>query len=1032
MKTTIRTRVARTALAAVAVLLAMAATAAADPALELHTNVPNAISAGSTARIIAVVTNVGDAPFDGELTFADTFPAEMTPANPTSGQGYTFNCQPVAQTIMCTVDVTGLLPGAQVYFSISSPVDPSATGTLVNTIEVSGAGTADHLTDQQSIEIGPPDPFAFTEFSAVIRDAARFDVVQAGRAPAGLKTTFAFPTEGRLFFRTPFFPVSAPVEQFKDVVVHVPAGLIGNPTATPARCTGSQLAEPSPDAGHALVPDCPTDSQVGIVQIARSDIVPLYNMVPPAGAPAAFGFAYQSVPVMLVANLRPSDNGVDIVARNASASVPVHGAEVTLWGVPADRSHDTLRGVCLDGSSPYGNNGNVCPSGASNVAFLRLPTSCPGDPLPWAADATSYAHPDTWVHAQATSPRIEGCQFNPFAPALAIVPTSQAPRAPTGLDATLTLPSWFGPEGIAPADLRRATVTLPEGLTINPSSAGGLQACSDADLRLRQEGPASCPDASKIGTVTLDTPLLDHQIGGAIFLRTQSSDDPESGQLFRISVELRSDDDGIFIRLPGSIRADRTTGRLTTVFDGLPQLPFSTMQLHFKRGPRAPLSTPRNCGTHTVDAEFVSWGDQVVPGASSFATGSCLPSAFSPTFRAGSANPSAGTSTPLRLALSRGDGDELFRALTIETPEGLLGKIKNAELCANAAADGGACPEASRIGSATVSAGVGSNPFVLTTGQVFLTGPYRSAPYGLAVVVDAVAGPFRLGTVVVRAAIHVDRATAQLKVVSERFPSILKGVPLNLRAVRIDIDKRNFMITPTNCSEQRVTGVATSIDGSTASVGTRFQVGECKRLRFSPRISMRVGASGRTGFRDSTPLVTTIRQAPGQANLSRVKVALPNVLSALLPVVQRACTQAQFEGGRCRQAEIGSVTAVTPLLAEPLRGGAYFVEHPGRPLPDLVLALRGNVDLDIAGKVTLPHGRQLGTDFANLPDAPISKVTLRIDAGRNGPLGVAQNLCGRRARRARVAVTMVGQNGTALHKQPRLHIAGCEGKHPRR
>jgi hypothetical protein len=1030
MTTMIRRHIVHAALAAAAVVLVAAAAAAADPALELHTNVPNSIPAGTTARIGAVVSNAGDTPFTGELTFSDTFPAALTPADPVSNH-YSFSCQTVAQTTTCTVDVTGLLPGAQVSFGISSAVDPNATGTLVNTIEVSGAGTTDDLTNQQAIKIGPPDPFAFTEFSAVSRDATRADMFQAGKAPTALTTSVAFPTAGRLFFRLPFFPVNAPVEQFKDIVVHVPVGLVGNPTATPVRCTTSQLAAPSPDAPHAEIPSCPVDSQVGVVRIARSDLVPLYNMVPPKGSPAEFGFIYQSVPTMLVAKLRPSDNGIDIVARNASASVPIHGAEVTLWGDPSDRSHDTVRGVCLDGYA--GNNGNVCPSTTTDTAaFLRLPTSCPDGPLQWFADATSYAHPDTWVHATTTSPRIEGCQFNPFAPALSIVPTAQTPHAPTGLDATLTLPSWFGPEGTAPADLRRAAVTLPEGLTINPSSAGGLQACDDDHLRLRQEGPATCPDASKIGTVTLSTPLLDHAIGGTIFLRTQSSDDPASGELFRVAVEIRSDDDGVFIRLPGSIRADPATGRLTTVFGDLPQLPFSTLQLHFKSGPRAPLSTPRTCGTNTVNAEFTSWGDAIVPGQSDFTIGSCPAATFSPTLHAGSEDPVAGKSTPFRLSLSRDDNDELFRTLTVDTPEGVLGKIKNAEQCGNAAANAGTCPDASRVGSATTAAGVGSNPFVLTTGKVFLTGPYRGAPYGLAVVVDAVAGPFDLGTVVVRAAIQIDRRTAQLHVVSDRFPTVLKGVPLNLRTVRIDIDKPNFMVNPTSCAAQRVTGTATSLDGASAPLSTRYQVGNCRNLRFAPRISMRAGASGRTGFRQSTPLVTTIRQAPGQANLRRVKVTLPNVLSALLPVVQRACTQAQFESDRCRQAEVGTVEAVTPLLAKPLRGGAFFVDHPGRALPDLVLALRGDVDLDIAGKVVLPHGRQLGTDFAHIPDAAISKVVLRIFAGRNGPLGVNSNLCGSRARHAKAAVTMVGQNGTVSRLRPRLHLAGCGGKRPRR
>src|SRR5215213_764493 len=871
MKTTVRKRFAHAAFLVVALLSASAASAMADPALELHTNVPNSIPAGSSARINAVVQNVGDVPFSGELRFTDTFPVGVTPTAPSSIQGYGFVCQTVDQTVTCTVDVTGLFPGAQVYYGITAPVEPNASGTLVNTIEVSGAGATEVLTDQQAIAIGPPGPFGISEFSATVRDATRSPYAQAGGNPAAVTTSIHFPTAGKLVFRNPFFPSTAPVEQFKDIAVHAPAGLIGDPTATPVRCTGSQLAQPSPNAPHAEIPDCPTDSQVGVVRIARSDMVPLYNMVPPIGSPAAFGFTYQSVPVMLVARLRPSDNGIDIVARNASTSVPVHGAEVTLWGVPADRSHDTLRGVCLDGY--LGNNGNVCPSTAPEAAFLRLPTSCSG-PLHWGADAASYAHPATWVHAETTSPGIEGCDLNPFEPTLAIVPTAQAPHVPTGLDATVALPQDFGPRGIASADMRRATVVLPEGLTINPSSAGGLKACADAVLRLRQEGPSSCPDASKIGTVTLNTPLLDHELGGSIFLRTQNSDDPTSGELFRIAVEVRSDDDGIFIRLLGAVRADPTTGRLTTVFDDLPQLPFNSLQLHFKSGSRAPLSTPRTCGTHTVNAEFVSWGDAIVPGGSSFAIGACPAAEFSPTFRAGSENPVAGRSTPFNVSLSRDDGDDLFRTLTIDAPKGLLGKIKNVELCSNAEADAGTCSDASRIGSATTGAGVGPNPFFISGGKVFLTGPYRGAPYGLAVVVDAVAGPFRLGTAVVRAAIQIDGRTAQLTVVSERFPSILKGVPLNLRAVRIRIDEPNFMVNATNCSPQRVSGTATSIEGRSGSLGTRFEVGNCRNLRFSPRISMGVGARGHTGFRDSTPLVTTIRQAPGQSNLRRVKVAL--------------------------------------------------------------------------------------------------------------------------------------------------------------
>lgn len=1024
------TTVSRSLVAAVAVAVLFVAApvaSAAGPAIELHASIPEGIRAGGPARMFFVVENVGDAPLSGDVTLVNVFPDGIAPVASARG-----TCEIFGQTVTCTQDATGLLPGAQVRFPFTAPVSPDANGALVDSFRAFGGRAAEQLSDHRTMTVGTSDPFSLKEFTVRVRDTSGGLARRAGSNPSDLTTSLAVPTVAETVLT---FPVTAAVAQFKDVIAHVPAGLVGNPTSTPTRCTSGQLTRPLP-FGHAMIPNCPLESQVGVVRIAKTDVVPLYNMEPPIGTPAAFGFTYQSVPIVLVAKLRPSDNGIDIVAVKAASSVPVPSVAVTLWGVPSDSSHDTVRERCLDNYE--GNNGLNCPSGAPRRAFLRLPTSCPGTPLVWGAEMNSYLHPETFVTATTTSPGIEGCQVNPFAPTLAITPTDQVPHAATGLDATLAMPQDVGPDGIAPADVRTVTAALPEGLTINPSSANGLRACVDSDLRIRQEGPASCPDASKLGTVALKSPLLDHQIGGSIYLRPQDSDDPASGELFRIAIELRSDSDGIFIRLPGAVRADPATGRLTATFDDLPQLPFSSMRLHFDSGPRASLVSPRSCGTHTATAMLTSWADRLAPAQSVFSLSgdgrgaACAGHKFSPAFRAGVENPLAGRSSPFHVSLSRDDGDELFEALAVRTPRGLLGRIKDAELCLEAVAKIGTCSETSRIGSAATGAGAGPNPFFITNGRVFLTGPYRGAPYGLSVVVDAVAGPFRLGTVVVRAAIHVDRRTAQLKVVSDPFPTILKGVPLNLRAVRIGIDKPNFMVSPTNCSKQRIEGTATSTDGTSATVGSRFQVGSCRSLRFAPRISMRVGARGRTGFRSSTPLTTTIRQAPGQSNLGRVKVTLPNVLSALLPVVDQACSPAEFESGRCRQAEIGTATAVTPLLKDPLRGAAYFVRPPGQPLPNLVIALRGDVDLDVSGRVTIPHGKQLATDFAAIPDAPISKFTLRITAGRNGPLGVSSNLCGRRARRARASITMEGQNGTVLTKHPRLNVVGCGAGQARR
>ncbi len=1021
------------ALSALLTLVAAAPGHAAGPAISMHVSGPDAVNEGVLTRILVVVQNTGDAPLSGDLTLADTFPTGLGIADAsvstTSGAPAT-TCTTVAQTDSCSAPVDGILPGGQVYFTIFSPVAPDAAGTLVNTLEVTGGGAPQDLTAQESMVVGPAAPFAFKTFATALDDTNGLPVTQAGADPSAITATLEFPTVASDVLTV--FPTTAAVEQFKTVLTHLPVGLVGNAVSTPVRCTGAQLANSADESADREIPACPLESQVGIVRIADSDLVPIYNMVPPIGSPAAFGFQYQSVPVVLLAKVRPDDNGIDIVARDASSSVPIPGVEVTFWGVPADSSHDNVRGLCLDGL--IGNNGSVCPSHAPRTAFLRLPTSCTGNPLPWSADATSFVHPDTQVHAQTTSPALGGCDLAPFDPALTLTPTNQVPHAPTGLDARLTLPQGATPDGIAEADLRAVSTQLPDGMTINPSSATGLQACSDAQLRLGVDGVASCPDASKIGTVSVTTPLLDHPLAGSIFLRTQNSDDPDSGQLFRIAIEIRSDDDGIDIKQPASIAANPNSGRLTATFDQIPQLPISSLELHFKSGPRAPLATPSTCdaASNLSNIAMTSWSNKTVASQDSFGLsgdgkgGPCAASTFAPAFSAGTQNPVAGKSTPFLFSLSREDGDQALGSVTVETPKGLLGRIKNAELCSDAAASAGICGAASQVGTATVGAGVGPNPFFITNGRVYLTGPYKGAPYGLSVVVRALAGPFDLGTVVVRTAIFVDKHTAALRVVSDPFPTILKGVPLNLRDVRLSIDKPNFIINPTNCTAAHVDGTATSTQGATAALVSRFQVGECKNLKFAPKISLSVGATHRTKNGTSTPFSTTLTQTAGQSNLRTVSVTLPGTLNALLPVVNRACKLTEFNAGHCTsRAKVGSAVAVTPLLKDPLKGSVYFVKNPARVIPDLMVALRGQVNLDLTGKVRIPGGKRLATSFDTIPDAPITKFTLKLVSGKNGPVGVVSNLCTAKAKAAAAAISILGQNGARVTSTPRLHIHGC-------
>ena len=1023
-------------LLAMAVLVTAASAAVAEPHLKVTTVTPDYVMPGRPLPMWINIQNVGDQPLNGLVTIRTTFPDGIVVV-PWGNDSFNMpdpQCNTVGQDTECTFDATGIAPGVQMRVRLDTSADPTANGALpTGVIDVSGGGTSDDFTEPLTMVAGPVPGFDLRTFGIDMSPTlSGLFPTRAGSTPMELTTHVATFSEARTTFDFPVgvTNVIAPPENFRDVVVHVPPGLVGNPNATSVRCAPSQLT--SPAQGGIGVPACPAESQVGVAQINIGEIVPVYNVMPPPGSPAEFGFFYNSVVVTLLARVRPSDNGIDIVTSKAPSSIPLPKFEVTLWGSPTDPSHDPLRSVCLKGGYGYNASMGDCSLRTrGDVPFLRMPTSCPGTPLLWGIDMDTYQNVGRFVHRETTTPAIEGCQHNPFDPAFALLPSAQGPHAPSGVDATVLLNQDWSVNGIAPADLRRASVTLPEGLTINPSSADGLGACTDAQLRLGQEGPAQCPDSSKLGTVTLRTPLLDHPVGGTIYLRTQNSDDPLSGELFRLAVEIRSDQDGLAIKLPGSIQAnpirdDPKSGQLTTVFDDLPQLPFESMTLHFKQGPRAPLASPNVCGTHTTSADLLAWNDAPRHIETSFTTTGCKAATFDPTLRAGVEQPVAGSSSPFHVSLTRTDDDSEFSGLTINTPRGLLARVKDAEQCSNDAASTGNCPAASQIGHATVAAGVGPNPFWVGGGRVYLTKPYRGAPYGLAVAVDAVAGPFNLGTVVVRQAIHVDPRTAQLSVVSDPFPTIVKGVPLHIRSVRVAVDKPHFMVSPTNCSTQQVSATATATDGLKSSMASRFKVGSCKNLVFSPQLSLYVGANGHTHQRQSTPFKAVLTQKPGQSNLRSVRVVLPQTLAALLNVVNRACTLTEYQNDRCRKAEAGSAVARTPLLKDPLKGGVFFVRHPGRPLPDLMVALRGDIDIDLVGRVTIPGGTQLATNFDTIPDAPVTKFTLSLVAGSHGPLGVsARNLCSARSRRAVATVQIKGQNGDGFTQHPRLHIRGC-------
>jgi uncharacterized repeat protein (TIGR01451 family) len=987
----------------------------------------------------------GGGPVTGSSTVTCTIPDQIFP-----------------QSSILAVNGFGLIPAEP---TLAVNVAPGTTGTFTAAFSVSGGGAAPASTVDATRASSDPPGFGIDAFDAqVAADAAGATSTGSGEHPYGITTTIDFNTTTTTRLAPPLDDLW-PVEPVRDIVTDLPPGFVGDPSQL-AQCTASELAHV--EGGFVPRSLCPPTSQVGTVMLRLNGQpfnpnvmgpIPVYNMVPPPDRPARFGFNVEGTVATLDATVRSGgDYGLTVTAPKVPEPLGIAGTTVTFWGVPADSSHDTER-ACAGEHQPW-NGGPTCTSGARPTAFLRNPTTCVPDSVGLATTVRldSWDHPGAFTppatsvsHLPPTYPQppesrgpvvgLSGCEKLPFDPKLTAVPVSSQADSPSGLTVELTMPQTNDPSALAEADLKKAVVTLPAGVHVAPPSANGLGACSSSQIGLlgtdfpapspihfTPDAPA-CPDNAKIGTVRIETPLLPQPLTGSVYLAAPH--DNPFGSL--LAIYLVAEGSGVVVKLPGRIDADPASGQLTTTFDDNPQLPFTKLHLEFNGGPRAALATPSQCGTYTTHAELTSWSGKTVSSDSSFAIDAnsdgtpCAAPGFSPGFSAGTLNPVAGGDTSFLLRLTRGDRDQELGSVTVDMPSGVTGRIASAVLCPEAAAAAGTCGDGSLVGTIAVGAGAGSNPFYITNGRAYLTGPYKGAPFGLSMVVPAVAGPFDLGNVVVRAAIFVDRRSTRLRVVSDPLPRILQGIPLELRDVRVAIDRPRFIVNPTSCAVKRIFGTIGSTLGAIAHGSSRFQVGECARLRLAPRLTLTVGSRGHTRGGASTPLSTTLTQTPGQANLGVVSVVLPSTLNARLAVLNRACTLAEFDAGRCSsRARAGSAVALTPLLRDPLRGSAFFVKNPRRVLPDLMVALRGQVSVDLVGKVGVnPRTNQLTTRFDTIPDVPITRFTLRLVAGANGPLGVVRNLCSASAKRATAAIGFRGQNGALVQVNQRLRVRGC-------
>jgi len=824
----------------------------------------------------------------------------------------------------------------------------------------------------------------------------------------------------------------------RNVRIELPPGLIGDPSVLGAaqQCSAEELASWAGDdpTTVAIEGGCPNASQVGVAEVIGYGLnspflEPVYMMDPPGeeGVVARIGLIAGLAPIYIDASVRSeSDYGIEFEIVDAPTTVNLIRSTATTWGVPVDKDHDnercTPQEVFVSGcmESP------ARPPGGKELPFITNPTRC-GVPLEMRVAASSWVTPGLFDTAATSFPEINGCNKLTYGPSLALEPTSRAAGAPTGLDVTFKSPAAVGPEVLEPSQTRDIRVSLAEGYTINTAAAEGLETCSAAQVRFGKREPAQCPDAAKLATFESEIPALARRLKGAIYLR-----EPEPGNLFRFWAV--ADDLGANVKLPGRLIVDHSSGQIETVLLDAPQAPLREVRIQIKSGYRAPLVNPPACGEHRSSYEFVPWSGG--PPERNFAPVTieldCAgQGGFDPKLAAGAADPTAAAHTRFLFTLTREDGEQNPATLTVSLPRGLSAKIAGIPRCEGAAADLGQCPAASRIGRVIAAAGVGPRPlWVPQPGKrdtaVYLAAPYKGAPLSVIAVVPAQAGPFDLGDEVVRSAIHIDPATAQGTVRSDPLPQIIEGVPVRYRTAHVVLDRPDFTLNPSGCSRRSIDATVTSTEGAVAHPSVPFTATGCARLGFKPRLGMRLFGGTRRGAHPSFQAV--LRPRPGDSNLKRTVVRLPRSAFLDQAHIRTVCTRVQYAANQCPPGSIyGRVKAFSPLLDEPLSGPVYL-RSSSNPLPDVVFALRGLIDVEAAGRIDSVNGGIRAT-FAAVPDAPLTKAVIRMQGGRKGLIVNSRNLC---KAPARARVQIAAHNGRRRTLRPKMRTSCKQKKRAKR
>ena len=1029
-----------------------------------------------------IVKNTGGASSAGPVTVSDVLPGGLT-LDRAGVEGFVLRGKGQRQEFKTPMSCEGLtcvytgsiIPDetlaliVPVNVSESPPpscaVPATATSCVTNLVRVSGGGAPDATIETPTVISREPARFGIAPGSVT----TALSSAQAG-AHADLTASVGFNTiddTGTL--------AGAP----KEVVVDLPPGFAGDLVDTPT----------CPLALFALQ-ECPIGTQIGVTTLTlrlngSGDIAvytePVYNLTPEPGDVAKLGFLAVAFDIQGDVTVLPPGSGSDSYGiQTRFQNIPGTGAaldstSVTIWGVPTDPIHDPWRWNRKTGGLTSGEFG--VSSDNARVPYLSSPTSCSGEPLGVTISSESWGPPQEVSNAEPTFSELSDCDRLAFPSIVTAEPTTTLASAPTGLDFEVAVGQTYeNPEGLATSELQKSVVTLPEGITVNPSAGVGLGACTPAQYaeeKLETQPGGGCPSDSKLGSVKIQAPAIKEEATGSVFIAEPYDNLPAFGEpqhplgsLLAFYVIARIHERGVIVKLAGKVEANPQTGQLVTTFEHLPPLPFSMFTLSFRQGQTSPLVSPSACGEYTVQADFYPWSNptEVLSDTSSpftiskgFNGGVCptggIPP-FSPQVLAGTLNSDAGAYSPFDLRILRNDGEQEITGFSSQLPPGLIANLTGVAFCSEAdiALAGtvtGAqeeaepsCPAASEIGRTEVGAGVG-NVLAYAPGKVYMAGPYEGAPFSIVAITSAKVGPFDLGTVVVHLPLQINPVTAAVSIPAgeaDQIPHIIKGIVVHVRDIQVYIERHAFTLNPTNCQPMgfsaTVNGSGASFsnpaDGDSVKVEDPFEVTDCASLAFRPEF--KVSTSGKTNKEDGASLTVKLtypdKPQGTQTNIAKVKVELPKRLPSRLTTLQKACTESVFDANpaSCPAGSIiGTGTAITPIIPVPLTGPAYFVSHGGAKFPELVIVLQGyGVTLDLHGETFISKKGVTTSTFDNVPDAPVGSFELKLQQGPHSALAANGDLCNAKLT---MPTTFTAQNGAVIHQETSIAVTSCPKKH---